>query len=130
MYGSAEGLAAVFPAMAPCSVGAEGACGRSVYQQASMQLAALGSSVLTGIVGGLLTGCFVRLRCFEPLKRAECFDDEESWNIEDGDKGERQKTPDEPEHVASNSSLGSAGSTDAYLSTPFFWSPRRVRTTA
>ena len=84
-YESQAGLAAVFPGMAPCSEGVEGPCGRTASGQASMQLAALACSVCCGIVGGLLTGGLVRLPWFEPLKNEACWEDSESWNIEDGD---------------------------------------------
>ena len=88
-YKSAAGLAAVFPGMAPCVDGVDAICGRTAGEQAGMQLAAVACSVCCGLVGGLLTGGLVRLSFFEPLKAAACFEDEESWNIEDGDVQEQ-----------------------------------------
>lgn len=60
---------------------AELAKGRSQSSQAGYQLACLSSTILIGVLGGLLTGLIIRAECFAPLKAEDCFEDEVCWHM-------------------------------------------------
>lgn len=52
---------------------------RSGGVQAAYQLACLAVTVVVAVLGGLLTGCIIRMKFFEPVNVADAFDDHDDF---------------------------------------------------
>jgi len=57
--------------------------GRTKAGQMGYQFAALGSSVAISLLGGMITGCVIRCKCFDGPMIEDCFDDEQNFVMEE-----------------------------------------------
>ncbi len=55
--------------------------GRSAETQAGYQIAALVLTLGMALVGGVLTGLFLRLPIFKKIEENKLFDDEKNWKL-------------------------------------------------
>lgn len=63
----------------------EGGMGRSAFEQAGYQFAALMMTLVVSIVTGFVTGWVMRLTFFEQIRDSEdMFDDEPNWEVPEG----------------------------------------------
>lgn len=79
-----------------------GGDGRSASTQAGYQLAALVLTLGMAIIGGLLTGLFLKSPIFKQMEDSDLFDDEKNWKLPEFFSSDEKKT-DVLEAVQTNS---------------------------
>ncbi|GFS42817.1 ammonium transporter Rh type B [Trichonephila inaurata madagascariensis] len=62
-------------------IGIEPGSGWSKASQAYAQLEALLTTLAIAVVGGIITGCIIRLPIFDPPKKDQLFDDTDYWEV-------------------------------------------------
>ena len=71
-----------------------GGDGRSASTQAGYQLAALVLTLGMAIIGGLLTGLFLKSPIFKQMEDSDLFDDEKNWKLPEFFSSDEKKTED------------------------------------
>jgi len=81
MYATEDAYGASWGLLFPEAVKAKNP--RSSSNMAFYNLISLLTTILVGAIGGIVNGCLLKMKCFEPAEVRNCFDDEWLWEVED-----------------------------------------------